>query len=109
MKFGDEDELLSTIEVDPSSTSQNFFTALRLLLQAFRTVPVFTYISFALSLVFLLLYLNPVSFIVAQATSTTSKPASRAHSGAASKGKRMVKSSSMPTATASTGASKPSR
>lgn len=65
MKFGDEDELLSTIEVDPSSTSQNFYTALRLLLQAFRTVPVFTYISFALSLVFLLLYLNPVGYLVA--------------------------------------------
>lgn len=59
LKDGDDFEELTSFEVDPSSTSQNFFTALRLLLQALKTVPVFTYISFALSLFFLVLYLNP--------------------------------------------------
>jgi len=54
-------EELTSIEVDPSSTSQNVYTALRLLGQAMKTVPVMTYISFALSILFLFLYLNPVS------------------------------------------------
>ena len=55
----DDDELVTSVQVDPSSTSQNIWTALRLLLQAMKTVPIFTYVSFALSLLFLILYLNP--------------------------------------------------
>jgi len=59
IKDGDDFEELTSFEVDPSSTSQNLFTALRLVLQALKSVPVFTYISFLLSLLFLILYLKP--------------------------------------------------
>ena len=63
---------MTQFEVDPSSTSQNLFTALRLLLQAMKSVPVFTYISFALSLVFLLLYLNPIGLLLSSSSSQSS-------------------------------------
>ena len=63
-------EELTSIEVDPSSTSQNVYTALRLLGQAMKTVPVLTYISFALSILFLVLYMNPISRIMATFSSS---------------------------------------
>ena len=63
LKHGDDFE--ETVSVDPSSTSQNLFTALRFLLQALKTVPVLTYISFAMSLLFLVLYLNPFASLFA--------------------------------------------
>lgn len=40
-------------------------TALRFLLQALKTVPVLSYISFALSLLFVVLYLNPFANLLA--------------------------------------------
>merc|ERR1719490_554571 len=53
LKFEDDYDSLQQVSLDPSSTSQNLSTALRLLLQALRTVPIVTYISLILSLVFL--------------------------------------------------------
>ena len=60
---GDENE---GFEFDSSSTNQNIsiYAALRLLLKAFKSVPVFTYISMALSLLFLILYLNPLGYLL---------------------------------------------
>lgn len=62
MKNAVEDELVS-FEVDPTSPSSNLYTAMRLLLQAFRSLPLFSYISFLLSFVFLVLYLNPFNML----------------------------------------------
>lgn len=56
------DELTAAFEVvDPNSASQNVYTALMLLLQAVKMMPqVFKVASFALSLFFLALWLNPL-------------------------------------------------
>ena len=82
LKHGDDFE--ETVSLDPSSTSQNLFTALRFLLQALKTVPVLTYISFALSLVFLVLYLNPFASLLsgsapAKAVQRASSKSQRSH------------------------------
>ena len=71
IKDGEEVEhLTSFVEVDPSSPSSNINTAFFLLLQAVRTLPVFTYVSFFLSLIFLVLYLKTWSFLTASASSS---------------------------------------
>ena len=79
LKHGDDFE--ETVSVNPSSTSQNLFTALRFLLQALKTVPVLTYISFAMSLLFLVLYLNPFNglFASSKASSVANAKAKSAH------------------------------
>lgn len=79
LKHGDDFE--ETVSVDPSSTSQNLFTALRFLLQALKTVPVLTYISFAMSLLFLVLYLNPFGslFVSSKAPALAQAKAKSAH------------------------------
>ena len=72
IKDGDEMEHLTSFEVDPSSPSSNISTAFLLLLQAVRALPVFTYVSFLLSLVFLVLYLKPFSSFLNASSSTIS-------------------------------------
>ena len=57
IKDGIEDEGLPSCTVGPSF---NHITALRIFSEALKSVPVFTYISFALSFFFLVLYLNPL-------------------------------------------------
>lgn len=42
LKHGDDYEEVTQVSLDPSSTSQNLSTALRLLLQALKTVPMLT-------------------------------------------------------------------
>ena len=67
LKDGIEYEGLPSCTEGPNNLTSHI-TASRLLSEAFKSVPVFTYISFALSLFFLILYLNPLGQLLQQST-----------------------------------------
>ena len=93
IKDGDEgdDQFLTSFEVDPSSASQNIYTALILLFQALKTVPLFTFVSFALSFLFLVMHLICTKPQVVNAPAKAVVRSSKATGGSGGSRKRSSK------------------
>ena len=73
IKDQEDVEHIAPYKVDPSSTTQNIHVAVLLLLQAVKTVPFFSIVSFALSFLFIILYLDPISTFFGQKAPATSQ------------------------------------